>query len=262
MMKEYKYANHYCHVINVIKASLSFIVNDKEIFLNSMQFTSMSSIANLCTPPCLLVSNTSDIVAIDYKTAAVTPVVTGLSRAVAIDIHFSLGYIFWSDVTDLNIKRFRIDVASTTTIITSIGVCGGLAVDWRASQLYWTDETSDTISMSDLEGNIQGTLISSGLHTPRDIALDPDNGYDFFFTIAFNTDITNTTDNSYNTNITYNIYITYNTNITCAIADISYNTTVNVTYTTITTNTTITHYKWFRYSAYATDDRIWLYIVL
>ena len=135
----------------------------------------MSS-ANLCSPPCLLVSNTSDIIAIDYKASTVTPVVTGLSGAVAIDVHFSLGYVFWSDVIDLNIKRFSIG-GSTTTIISNTGVCGGLAVHWRTSQLYWTDQLYDKISVSDLDGNNQGSLIHSGLDAPRDIALDPDNGY-------------------------------------------------------------------------------------
>ena len=125
----------------------------------------------------MLITNTSDVVALDYKTAALTSVVSGLTRAVAIDVHFSLGYIFWSDVTEKNIKRFRIDIASTTTIITGIGVCDGLAVDWRASQLYWTDTTDDTISVSDLDGNNQILLISSGLEEPRAIALDLDNRY-------------------------------------------------------------------------------------
>jgi len=114
---------------------------------------------------------------LDYKTAALSSIVSGLSRAVAIDVHFSLGYIFWSDVTEKNIKRFRIDFGSTTTIVTGIGVCDGLAVDWRASQLYWTDTTYDTISVSDLDGNNQVFLISSGLEEPREIALDLDNRY-------------------------------------------------------------------------------------
>mgnify|MGYP000008268278 FL=1 len=113
----------------------------------------------------------------DYQTAALSAVVSGLTRAVAIDVHFSLGYIFWSDVTEKNIKRFRIDVASTTTIITGIGVCDGLAVDWRASQLYRTDTTYNTISVSDLDGNNQGLLISLDLDEPRGIALDLDNRY-------------------------------------------------------------------------------------
>ena len=113
----------------------------------------------------------------DYNTGALGSVVSGLSRAVALDVHFSLDYIFWSDVTELNIKRFRIDLGSTTTIITGIGVCDGLAVDWRASQLYWTDTTHDTISVSDLNGNNQRLLFSLSLDEPRAIALDLDNRY-------------------------------------------------------------------------------------
>jgi len=125
----------------------------------------------------LLVSNTTDIVAVDYNTLTVSSVVSGLIRAIGIDVHFSLGYIFWCDVTERKIKRFRIDEAKTTTIIAGIGACDGLAVDWRASQLYWTDTTKDTISVSDLDGNNQRVLISLGLEEPRAIALDLDNRY-------------------------------------------------------------------------------------
>ena len=80
-------------------------------------------------------------------------------------------------MTERKIKRFRIDEAKTTTIIAGIGACDGLAVDWRASQLYWTDTTKDTISVSDLDGNNQRVLISLGLEEPRAIALDLDNRY-------------------------------------------------------------------------------------
>lgn len=133
-------------------------------------------IATLCTPPCLLVANTSDIVAVDYRTAVVNSVVSGLSRAVAIDVHFSLGYIFWSDVTERNIKRLHFQSDSTITIISGIGVCDGLAVEWRTSELYWTDTTNDRISISDLNGHNQRAIISSRLEEPRAIALDLDNG--------------------------------------------------------------------------------------
>ncbi len=140
----------------------------------------------------MLVSGSTKIVAVDYKTGAVTPVVSaGLSRAVAMDVHFNLSYIFWSDVNDKNIKRSHIG-GSTTTIITGIGTCDGLAVDWRSSRLYWSDTTYDKISMSDLSGNNQRTLISSGLQEPRAIALDLDSRY--FININKCTDIfTNTT---------------------------------------------------------------------
>ncbi|PFX23090.1 Low-density lipoprotein receptor-related protein 6 [Stylophora pistillata] len=58
--------------------------------------------------------------------------------------------------------------------------CEGLAVEWRTSQLYWTDTISDTISISDLNGNNRRTIISSGLDKPRAIALDLDSGYMFW----------------------------------------------------------------------------------
>ncbi|XP_078343251.1 uncharacterized protein LOC144628987 isoform X2 [Oculina patagonica] len=123
----------------------------------------------------------------DYQTAAVHSIISGLTRAVAIDVHFTFGYIFWSDVTEKNIKRFRIDEADTTTIVTGIGVCDGLAVDWRSSHLYWTDTTYDTISISDLDGNNQRTLISSGLDEPREIVLDLDSSLMFWTDSGTNT---------------------------------------------------------------------------
>ena len=102
--------------------------------------------------------------------------VSGLTRAVALDVHFSMGYIFWSDVSERNIKRSGIDGSSITTIITNIGVCDVLAVEWSAPELYWSDTTHDTISKSDLSGNNQQTVLSLGLIEPRDIALDPYKG--------------------------------------------------------------------------------------
>ena len=122
----------------------------------------------------MLVSNTTDIVAVDHRKAKVNSVISGLTGAVAIDVHFSLGFIFWSDVMELNIKRFRIELESTTTVITNIGVCTGLAVQWMTHQLYWTDKTNNRISVSDLDGDNQLILISSALEEPRAIALDPD----------------------------------------------------------------------------------------
>ena len=135
--------------------------------------------AAIFSSPCLLLSNTTDIIALDYKTSATHSVVSGLTRAIAVDVHFSLGYIFWSDVSERNIKRSSTDGSGLTTIISGIGVCDGLAVEWRTSQLYWTDSTSDTISVSDLSGNNQRSLLSLGLDEPRDIALDLDSGYHF-----------------------------------------------------------------------------------
>ncbi|XP_066030107.1 low-density lipoprotein receptor-related protein 6 isoform X3 [Pocillopora verrucosa] len=116
----------------------------------------------------------------NIQTSSINSVVLGLTRAVAIDYHLNLGYVFWSDVTEHNIKRLHLDTDTKTTIISNIGVCDGLAVHWRTSQLFWTDTTYNTISVSDLDGNNQVAIVSSDLDKPRGIALDPDNNFMFW----------------------------------------------------------------------------------
>ncbi|KAL9960490.1 hypothetical protein ACROYT_G033958 [Oculina patagonica] len=133
-----------------------------------------------CNSPCLLVSIATQIRALDYNNVTSHPVISGLSRAVALDIHYSLGYIFWSDVTELNIKRANVDGSSIKVIHNNTGLCDGLAVEWNSSLLYWTDTTNNTISVSDLEGNNKRILVSSNLDKPRGIALDPNYGSMFW----------------------------------------------------------------------------------
>ena len=129
-----------------------------------------------CRSPCLLVSTGTDIIALDYNSTTVYSVISNLTRADNIDIHFSLGYIFWSDSKELNIKRTNINGTNITVIHKSPGNVGGLAVEWISLQLYWTDEDYNRISVSDLEGNNIRVLVSSSLDEPRGIVVDPNHG--------------------------------------------------------------------------------------
>lgn len=129
-----------------------------------------------CNPPCLLISASTEIVALDFDNVTSQPLITSTPRAVAIDVHFRLGYIFWSDVTEHKIKRSCIDGTNITVINNNAGVCDGLAVQWQSSQLYWTETTNNTISVSDLEGNNTRIIVSASLDEPRGIVLDPEKG--------------------------------------------------------------------------------------
>lgn len=111
----------------------------------------------------------------DYNNATIHPVIWKVTRPVAIDIHFSPGYIFWSDAVEQNIKRANIDGKNITIIHENTG-CEGLAVEWKSMQLYWTDNTNNSISVSGLEGNNRRFLISSSLDGPSGIMLDPYHG--------------------------------------------------------------------------------------
>ncbi len=113
----------------------------------------------------------------DFNNGTSYPIISNLAGALAIDIHFSLGYIFWSDYIENNIKRANIDGTNIITVDHSnTGVFAGLAVEWRSMQLYWTDEINKTISVSDLEGNNRRILVSSNLSQPEGITVDPNEG--------------------------------------------------------------------------------------
>ena len=102
--------------------------------------------------------------------------ISGLNAAVAVDVHFDLGLVFWSDAADKTISRANIDGSNASSIIHLQGECLGLAVEWVSNLLYWTDEYLDVIEVSNLNGINRRTLFSLGLDRPRGIALDPHSG--------------------------------------------------------------------------------------
>ena len=53
----------------------------------------------------------------------------------------------------------------------------GIAVDWVARNLYWTDTGTDRIEVSRLNGTSRQMLLAEYLDEPRAIAVDPINGY-------------------------------------------------------------------------------------
>uniref|UniRef100_A0A4W3JHK9 Low density lipoprotein receptor-related protein 4 n=1 Tax=Callorhinchus milii TaxID=7868 RepID=A0A4W3JHK9_CALMI len=56
----------------------------------------------------------------------------------------------------------------------------GLAIDWIARNLYWTDTGRNTIEVSWLNGNSRKVLINNSLDEPRAIAVFPRKGYLFW----------------------------------------------------------------------------------
>ncbi|XP_077986695.1 low-density lipoprotein receptor-related protein 6-like isoform X2 [Glandiceps talaboti] len=53
----------------------------------------------------------------------------------------------------------------------------GVAVDWLANNIYWTDAAYNWIKMSNYAGSHVRTLVTTGLDSPAGIACDPINGY-------------------------------------------------------------------------------------
>lgn len=61
-------------------------------------------------------------------------------------------------------------------IDTEVSHPDGIAIDWVARNLYWTDTGTDRIEVSRLNGTSRRVLISDKLDEPRSIALDPQRG--------------------------------------------------------------------------------------
>ena len=80
--------------------------------------------------------------------------------------------LYFTDVTRDVIQRVNLDGSNMEILFnTSLMNPDGIAVDWFANNLYWTDGGMKTISVSKLDGTFRHTLISENLDKPRSIAL-------------------------------------------------------------------------------------------
>ena len=109
----------------------------------------------------------------------------GLEDAiVAVEFSYAEGYIFWTDVTVPKIKRisFR-EKRRIVKDVVSLGLRKpeGLAVDWVARKLYWTDcgdadWQTNRIEVANVDGSYRKVLFWRNLGLPRAIAVDPLSG--------------------------------------------------------------------------------------
>ncbi|TMS19458.1 Low-density lipoprotein receptor-related protein 1 [Larimichthys crocea] len=98
----------------------------------------------------------------------------------ALDFHAESEFIYFADATSYIIGRQKIDGTERDTIVKEgIHTVEGIAVDWMADNLYWTDDgPKKTISVARLEkaSQTRKTLIEGKMTHPRAIVVDPLNG--------------------------------------------------------------------------------------
>ncbi|GIY86803.1 low-density lipoprotein receptor-related protein 5-like protein [Caerostris extrusa] len=68
-----------------------------------------------------------------------------------------------------------------TVISTELVTADGLAVDWVAKNLYWTDSGRKIIEVSRVDGSSRKILVDLDLDEPRAIVVFPRKGYLFFW---------------------------------------------------------------------------------
>ena len=74
--------------------------------------------------------------------------VDDIRHAIAIDYDPVEGYVYWTDDEVRAIRRSHIDGSNAMMLVTTeINHPDGIAVDWVARNLYWTDTGTDRIEV-------------------------------------------------------------------------------------------------------------------
>lgn len=99
----------------------------------------------------------------------------------ALDFHAESEFIYFADAVSYIIGRQKIDGTERDTILKDgVHTVEGIAVDWMAGNLYWTDDGPvKTISVARLEkaSQTRKTLIEGKMTHPRAIVVDPQHGW-------------------------------------------------------------------------------------
>lgn len=108
--------------------------------------------------------------------------IEGVHGAVVLDFHFQRSILFYADV---NIDAIRsIDMLNYTnarTIVsTGLSTPNGLAVDWIANNIYWSDSGVKVIEVARLDGSCRKVLIRENLDDPRAMILYPKKAFMFW----------------------------------------------------------------------------------
>ncbi len=67
-------------------------------------------------------------------------------------------------------------IGESDVVKTELDIPDGIAVDWIAQNIYWTDPGTARIEVARVDGLARRVLVSTGLSKPRAIVLDPEKG--------------------------------------------------------------------------------------
>ncbi|XP_055910482.1 low-density lipoprotein receptor-related protein 4 [Eupeodes corollae] len=133
----------------------------------------------------LLIAQRSGIGMISLNTPDFMDVVLpikGVHGAVVLDFHYKKSLLFFADVNLDIIRRVNLLNFTDNKVIVDSGLLtpNGLAVDWIADNVYWSDPDRKIIEVSRLDGSSRKAIISEGLNDPRSLIVYPKKGFLFW----------------------------------------------------------------------------------
>ncbi|XP_047139272.1 low-density lipoprotein receptor-related protein 1 isoform X1 [Hydra vulgaris] len=128
----------------------------------------------------LLYSTTTEIRATPFneqESDSIAPIL-GLKSSYAIDFLYKTGTIYIADDMERAIFKVQKDGNKLEKIITTgLERPQGIAVDWIAENIYWSDAGSNLIEVSRLNGSHRIVLINNGIENPRALAVYPSKAF-------------------------------------------------------------------------------------
>lgn len=108
--------------------------------------------------------------------------IDNVHAAIVLDYHYNYSKLYYADVNIDVIREVDLKNVKNTKNIVSTGLktTNGLAVDWIADNLYFSDTETSSIEVTRLDGSSRKAIISENLIDPRSLAIHPQRGYLFF----------------------------------------------------------------------------------
>lgn len=123
----------------------------------------------------------------DNSTQVLAPI-SRVSMATSIDFHAGTENIYWADSDHGTVTRIKRDGTERKLVVEQheametipVDWLTGLAVDWLAGNMYWSDPKRNVIEVSRLNGSSRYVVIAHDVQKPTGLSLDPVAGYLFW----------------------------------------------------------------------------------
>ncbi|XP_066985718.1 low-density lipoprotein receptor-related protein 4 isoform X1 [Macrobrachium rosenbergii] len=108
--------------------------------------------------------------------------IPGTNHPIALDFHREKDLLFYTDIDLDAIRVVSLKNLSHpwTVVAQGFNTPDGIAVDWVADNLYWTDAGRKVVEVARLDGTSRKVIVKTELLEPRAIAVFPKRGYLFW----------------------------------------------------------------------------------
>ncbi|ALC49629.1 CG8909 [Drosophila busckii] len=108
--------------------------------------------------------------------------IAGVHGAVVLDYHYRKNLLYFADVNLDVIRRVNLLNFTDSKVIVSTDLLtpNGIAVDWVADNIYWSDTDRKLIEVARTDGTCRKKLITEDLGDPRSIIVHPAKAYLFW----------------------------------------------------------------------------------